>query len=244
MASGATWRYAGTIHTLRNATGPKFCIGVQNAGPLTRWKIDYASRCNADGFNQTLSFPSMVDAASYASPLALCCLLAAVTAEGDPVQRLAVGAHCQYGSFPPQEPGLSAWKFLRVVVLLSRRRAPTDVQICVARAREQASAWRIFQGDACVSTEALVAAGAVVQEKEESLRMPMFAPGGSEHAERAEPLLCLCRLGGRPETEGLPKKGFSLREAGCDRSGRQEFCFQGLSVEDALGEAQMLDEVV
>jgi len=255
-ASGVTWRHASTIHTSKDATGTRMCVGVHEAGDTTRWIMAKGDSCNKDGFTHTFSFSAMA-ANAFQPPLARCCLLVAdsTTKGGQAVKRLAGPEQCS--ALPAQEAlALGPWKRDREVLLLARRFAPTDVQLCPAEgtaepgkhdkeASQNASAphsriWRVFRGEACSKSKFFTheSDGRKVHWSVE-LERPLFAASSA-----SGPKLCLCHTQTGAQKKGGPGFTYSWAEGECRGKGaKRELSFHEMTVADALRYVHLIDEV-
>lgn len=220
-SSGTFWEHSQTMYTTKDAEGEDMCVGYISAGPNTRWTIQKAAMCVADGASHSFSFKAM-SPDHYSAPLARACLLPLA---GAGAVRLASGQACGQDS---RDHGL--W-------LLSGRQAASDFHLCSAQGRREGDRAarpdlvRVFWGDVCDRSGSTTWDSTGQRIEWAISKEPLaFAPDSATGPSR-----CLCEM----ELAG-GALGYSWVDGSCKQ---KELCIKFLSSADMLRFASLIDDV-
>lgn len=240
-SSGTTWSHVTTLHSSKDASGDRICVGVDNSGPKTSWAIRKMKTCDFGKYKHSFGFAAM-HVNQHVSPLLHACLLSntlvAAGSEGDAqiLKRLAVGAECLS---PPK-----GWKQESELEFLATQWSTKDSWMCAAHGESDSTSgallWRFFWGAPCKQDKLSTNddKGSPIKwtiSQEASFYVPEDAGGV---------LLCLCHghlsSAGAPPSRWMHAAGgsteplFSWFEGHCPQHMAEEVCLRDLSGADIL----------
>lgn len=236
--SSTHWVHLTTVHTTKDAQGPKMCVGILHNGPKTRWMMKRAVNCATSGFDHTFSFRAMKE--NIQSPFQPTCLQRSVQ-EGN--LRLISNISCRKTA-----KAADGYRWERDVITLATKQADTDIALCTfdgtvkSVSESMPTYWRLFKDDACNSAQQ------ITQEvgKEGKREVKWLRSSSTFYLPRTAtgPKLCICRPAASDQTvlEGLQ---FVVHTQACAGDFEiEEFCFNTLSANEAIQASFFVDEPV
>lgn len=238
QTGGKTWKHVYTLHTSKDADGEEYCVGSLSAGPKSRWSIQQGVSCNDHGFRHSFTFRSMTFK-EQRSVIPIC-LLTARKANADPIiRRLSHGKDCPWSGGQDQD-----WQLETEIVLLAKRHAASDHQICFASgtimhkddASKSRQVFRVFYDDACKQQQ-VDAEHTPMQIRWTISQSPeMFVPEKSQGDH-----FCLCYVPNPTVARTLPY--FTWVQDQCPGSSQKEMCFSALSPSETVNTVHLIDDM-